>query len=116
MRVWGWPAAVVLVAALMIAGCSRDKLGAGVAGNSSAANSKAPATTAANTPPDNVRRVTISELRDMMEQGKAVVIDVRGDGAYKQEHIKGALDIPENQLVSRAGELPKEKLIVLYCS
>jgi 3-mercaptopyruvate sulfurtransferase SseA len=114
MRVWGWLAVVVLVAAVVIAGCSRDKLGANSPG-SNAANGNATAA-APNTPPDNVRRVTISELREMMEQGKAVVVDVRGDQSYNQEHIKGALDIPENQLVGRAGELPKDKLIVLYCS
>jgi 3-mercaptopyruvate sulfurtransferase SseA len=105
-------AVVVLVAAAMIAGCNgTDQTGSG----SGKGNSSAPGT-ARNTPPDNVRRVTIAELRDMLDQGKAVVVDVRGDEAYKQEHIKGALDIPEAQLISRAGELPKDKLIVLYCS
>ncbi|HEV7844250.1 MAG TPA: rhodanese-like domain-containing protein, partial [Pyrinomonadaceae bacterium] len=62
------------------------------------------------------RRVTIAELRDMLDQGKAIIIDVRGDASYNQEHIKGALDIPEAQLMSRVGELPKDKLIVFYCS
>jgi 3-mercaptopyruvate sulfurtransferase SseA len=116
MRVWGWLAVVVLsAAAVMIAGCSRDKLGANSPG-ANGANGNATTAASRNTPPDNVRRVTISELRDMLDQNKAVLVDVRGDGAYQQEHIKGALDIPENQLVARAGELPKDKLIVLYCS
>jgi hydroxyacylglutathione hydrolase len=73
-------------------------------------------TTTAQPPQDNVRRVTIAELRDMLDQGKAVVIDVRGDSMYNVEHIKGALNISEAQLNARAGELPKDKLIVLYCS
>jgi 3-mercaptopyruvate sulfurtransferase SseA len=107
-------AALVLLAAavVMVAGCGMNNQAANVAVKG---NNNAPVT-ANNTAPDNVRRVTITELRDMLEQNKAVVVDVRGTEAYKQEHIKGALDIPENQLSSRKGELPKDKLIVLYCS
>jgi 3-mercaptopyruvate sulfurtransferase SseA len=107
----------------MFAGCSgNNNQPANVSGkgsssnsNSNSGSSKAPVP-APNTPPDNVRRVTISELRDMLEQGKAVVVDVRGSDTYQQEHIKGALDIPESQLTARMGELPKDKLIVFYCS
>jgi 3-mercaptopyruvate sulfurtransferase SseA len=114
MRLLGSLAAVVLLTAAMLAGCSKNNSPAGVAGRGNTGN--APLTARNNTPPDNVRRVTITELRDMLDQGKAIVIDVRGDETYKQEHIKGALDIPEAQLIARAGELPKDKLIVLYCS
>lgn len=110
MRLFISLAVAFLFAAAMLTGCSRSNQPAGVAatGNSNVPN--------ASTPPDNVRRVTITELRDAMDQGKAIVIDVRGDTSYNQEHIKGALDIPEGQLVARAAELPKDKLIVLYCS
>jgi len=108
-------AVIVLTAAGMIAGCSRDRLTVDTTGNGNRSVTIAQTTTA--TPPqDNVRRVTIAELRDMLDQGKAVVVDVRGDPMYNTEHIKGALDIPENQLTARAGELPKDKLIVFYCS
>jgi 3-mercaptopyruvate sulfurtransferase SseA len=112
MRVWGLLAMIVLLAGALITGCSRINR---AVNSSSQGNSNAPAN-ARNNPPDNVRRVTITELRDMLAQDKAIVIDVRGDTAYNQEHIKGALDIPEAQLVSRSGEFPKDKLIVLYCS
>jgi 3-mercaptopyruvate sulfurtransferase SseA len=112
MRLSGSVAVVLLLAAAMIAGCGKDRLTANSSGNS---NGNV-AVSARNTPPDNVRRVTITELRDMLDQGKAIVIDVRGDVSYNQEHIKGALDIPEAQLNSRLGEFPKDKLIVLYCS
>jgi hypothetical protein len=105
-------AAAVLAMAALITGCSGNNQPAGV---SSTGNSPA-AANARNTPPDNIRRVTITELRDAIDQGKAVAIDVRGTPAYKQEHIKSALDIPENQLTTRAGELPKDKLLVFYCS
>jgi hypothetical protein len=114
MRLWGSLGGAVLLAAMMVTGCSRNSnQPVAISGKG---NSNAAAASPRNTPPDNVRRVTIAELRDLLDQDKAVVVDVRGDDSYKVEHIKGALDIPEGQLSARSGELPKDKLIVFYCS
>ena len=72
---------------------------------------------AAKTPPgDGVRRVTVAELREAVDKGTAVIIDVRGDEQYKADHIKGALHIPETEVAARSGELPRDKTIVTYCS
>ena len=72
---------------------------------------------AAQTPPsDGVRRITTVELRDALAKGEAIVVDVRSEMAFKEAHIKGAHFIPVNQVLSKAGELPKDKLIVTYCS
>ena len=67
-------------------------------------------------PADSVRRVTIDELKTMLAENKAVVVDVRGDAAYKTGHIKGARMIPAAEIDKHADELPKDKLIVTYCS
>ena len=112
MRFQALLTSVVMLAALaLLVGCS----GTGSQnGNTTAANSTN--TGAARTPPDNVRRVTIAELREALDKGTAVVIDVRSEMQYNQDHIKGAMLIPEGQVAARAAELPKDKLIVLYCS
>ena len=60
--------------------------------------------------------MTIEELKTMLAENKAVVIDVRGDAAYKTGHIKGARMIPAAEIDKHADELPKDKLIVTYCS
>jgi len=113
MRLLGSAASIVLLAVAMITGCG----GSSPSGSKSATgNGTTAPPTARNSPPDSVRRVTVTELRDALDQGKAVVVDVRGDAPYNQEHIKGALNIAENQLAARSGELPKDKLIVFYCS
>jgi rhodanese-related sulfurtransferase len=67
-------------------------------------------------PTDNVHRISIADARAEFENHKAVIIDVRGDFAYKQGHIKGAQSIALSELAGRAGELPKDKHIILYCS
>jgi len=67
-------------------------------------------------PGDGVRRITTAELHDALEKGTAVVVDVRSVEAYKVAHIKGALSIPETEIVKRKDELPRDKTIVFYCS
>jgi hypothetical protein len=86
-----------------------------------------PASNAANpgtaTPPqsqnpeDKMPRTKADEARKLVEEGKAVVIDVRGTDAYKMEHIKGALDFPLNKLETGDYKgLPKDKRIIAYCT
>jgi len=67
-------------------------------------------------PADGVRRVTVTELKDLLANNEAVVIDVRNDASYKASHIKGSKLIPEAEVAKRSDELPKDKLIVTYCS
>ena len=52
----------------------------------------------------------------MLAKNEAVVIDVRSEDSYNAAHIKGAKLIPEVEVVKRSDELPKDKLIVTYCS
>ena len=65
---------------------------------------------------DGVRRVTPGEVRELLKQGKAVLVDVRGTPVYKVGHVKGALDIAVGDIAQRVNELPKNKMILTYCS
>jgi predicted sulfurtransferase len=74
-------------------------------------------TTAQETVPgDGVRRITPVEVRAALAKGEAVIVDVRGDSSYEAGHIKGAIHMPTDQLLSRVGELPRDKMIITYCS
>ena len=75
-----------------------------------------PVATAPSPHPDGVRRVSVTELRDLLARNEAVVVDVRSEEAYKTAHIKGAKLIPVGEILNHTGELPKDKLIVTYCS
>jgi 3-mercaptopyruvate sulfurtransferase SseA len=77
----------------------------------------APVAPVAPSPPDDgARRVTTAELKDMLDRNEAVVIDVRNQASYDAGHIRGAKLIPEAELTNHLAELPKDKLIVTYCS
>ncbi|HET9209823.1 MAG TPA: rhodanese-like domain-containing protein [Thermoanaerobaculia bacterium] len=65
---------------------------------------------------ETARRITVDEARQALAKGKAVLVDVRSKEAYEGSHAEGALSIPLADLGARAGELPKDKLIVTYCT
>lgn len=68
------------------------------------------------TPYDGVRRVTITELRNLLEKGEALVVDVRGEVDYKLGHIKDARLVPLGLVAQQSADLPRDKLIVTYCA
>ena len=107
---------VLLVAAACNPEAYSGKANANGTATSGVANVPPAAPPAPAQPADSVRRVTIDELKTLLAENKAVVVDVRGDAAFKLGHIKGALMIPAPEIDRHADELPKDKLIVTYCS
>jgi 3-mercaptopyruvate sulfurtransferase SseA len=67
-------------------------------------------------PSDNARRITVTEMHDLWEKGKILVVDTRTEPAFKESHIKGAILIPAGEFAAKSGELPKDKMIVTYCT
>ena len=64
----------------------------------------------------DVPRVTAEELRAQLASGDAIAVDVRGSVPYEIGHLPGAVWMPLGVLQSRAGELPDDKLLVMYCT
>lgn len=56
-----------------------------------------------------------TELRQRLEEGSVLVLDVRPDVEYRSGHISSARSIPIEELESRLHELPREQEIVAYC-
>src|SRR5882762_271733 len=67
-------------------------------------------------PADNARRINATELHDLWQKGDVVIIDTRAEPAYKDEHIKGSISMPTGTVLSRLDELPRNKMIVAYCT
>lgn len=65
---------------------------------------------------DGVRRVTTVEAHQALDAGQAIIVDVRDEASFKAGHAKGALWIPVNEIEARVKELPRNKLIITYCS
>jgi len=102
-------------AAALLAGCTATDTAGNLNAASTAVNSPAQGQQPQN-PADTATRITVAELKQKLDAGDAVVYDTRAKTAYDQEHIKGALSMPSGEVAQRAGELPKDKLIVFYCT
>ncbi len=118
MRLLYTLAAAVVLGALALAACnSNDPKGNSAAGSNAPVVPAGPASKSAHVAPaDGVKRVTTVELRDALDKGTAVVIDVRPAQTYSASHIKGSISIPLDQVPARLSELPRDKMIVTYCS
>jgi len=107
--------------AITAAGCAKSGASTPAVGATTAGASGAQSATAITSPPQNaedkIPRVKVDEAKKMIAEGKAIIIDVRGADAYKMSHIKGALDVPLTKLdTGEIKDLPKDKLIIAYCS
>ena len=64
-----------------------------------------------------VPRITIDELKVLMEQKAVVVLDVREPGSFQKGRIPGAINIDYTEVLAKAGQLAGEKrTIVAYCA
>ena len=59
--------------------------------------------------------VTARELRQRIQDGQVMVLDVRPPSEYAAGHIRGAVSIPVTELSKRLRELPRDREIVAYC-
>ncbi|HEV7373753.1 MAG TPA: rhodanese-like domain-containing protein [Pyrinomonadaceae bacterium] len=116
MRLFFSLLAAVALAVLMLAGCNSQDMKGNVAGGSGKSATTPASSSAQNVPSDGVRRITTVELRDDLDKGNTIVIDTRPLENYKQSHIKGSISVPLDQVQSRINELPRDKMIVAYCS
>ena len=63
------------------------------------------------------KRATIQELKKIMDrQEDFLIVDVRGMKSYEKSHLPGAISLPVGELVDRHRELPRNKVIIFYCS
>src|SRR5215470_12990731 len=66
--------------------------------------------------PDDAPRIALADAKKAYDEGDALIIDARPESAYKDEHIKGAVNITSGTLDQHLKELPKDKKIIVYCS
>ena len=116
MRRFYYLSAAVMLAIIVLAACKSTDKSAGTGGGGAVVSNASTTSSTPIVPSDGVRRVTTVELRDMLDKGTAIVIDTRGADSYKQNHIKGSISIPLDQVANRINELPRDKTIVAYCS
>jgi rhodanese-related sulfurtransferase len=58
----------------------------------------------------------VAELHSLYEKGEVLIIDTRSEIAFKESRIKGAILVPVGDVAAKADELPRNKMIVTYCT
>lgn len=109
MRLFISMSAALLLAALVLAGCNS-------ADHANTNASQPPPQTAQNSAGDPARRITPVEAKELVDKGEAIVIDVRSDASYEAGHVKGAILIPATEVLNHLDKLPRDKMIITYCS
>ncbi len=62
------------------------------------------------------RNLSSSDLRQLIDSGiDLYLIDVRTSAEFSRGHLPGAVNIPQNRIRSRLNEVPRDKIVVLYC-
>ena len=60
--------------------------------------------------------ISAAQLEQYLKEGKRLfLVDLRDKSDFAQGHIRGAVNIPVEELPNRLWELPTDRLIVLYC-
>lgn len=55
------------------------------------------------------------ELKELLDEGKVKVVDVRRPEDYEIAHIPSAISIPKDKLADNLDKLSKEEVTVVYC-
>ena len=67
-------------------------------------------------PADEAKRITAEELHKLWDKKDVLVVDTRSEPDFKTGHIPGAISVPANEVAAKVDELPRNKMIVAYCT
>ena len=60
--------------------------------------------------------ISTAQLEQYLDENRWIyLVDMRDRSSYVQSHIRGAVNIPDEEFWGRVGELPTDRLIILYC-
>lgn len=61
----------------------------------------------------------LMQVKELSDTGEAVIIDARDRETFRKGHIRGAVSLPlgesDGLIPTLAGQIAKEKLLVVYC-
>ncbi|MGE0822123.1 MAG: rhodanese-like domain-containing protein [Candidatus Binatia bacterium] len=63
--------------------------------------------------------LNVSDVKERMEQGEAIVfVDARNAKAWENSDVKlpGAVRIPADEAEQRLAQLPRDRMIIPYCT
>lgn len=105
---------LILTVGLVVSACSTSSSNS--VSNNAAVKTSTPAAAQPLPPTDNAARISLEDAKKAFDDGTAIFIDTRSETTYKQEHIKGSINIPTGSLDANINKLSKGKKLIAYCS
>ena len=65
--------------------------------------------------PEGYMGIKLDGLKQLMDSGDVVVIDVREVAEYEEGHIPGAINIPLRTIAQNLEQIPTDQPVVVYC-
>ena len=65
---------------------------------------------------DDAPRISLADAKKDYDAGTALFVDVRAESSYKEEHIKGSVNITVDVMAADVNKVPKGRKIIAYCS
>lgn len=68
---------------------------------------------------ENINNISYTKMQEMLkEDANIIVLDVRSPQEYNEEHIIGAINIPEYEITSKVNTIEQNKntKIIVYCA
>lgn len=65
---------------------------------------------------EDAKRISRNEAVKLVKEKKAIFVDVRSKDSFDAGHIKGAINIPESDMMKRIKEIPHKRMIITYCA
>jgi len=59
--------------------------------------------------------VSVHDAHEAVSRGEGLLLDVREPWEYQEQRIAGALFIPMGEVIGRAGEIPTDRDVYVYC-
>lgn len=110
-------AAVFMTALLVVTACQNAaQQPKAETAKANTANTNTAQKTDAHGHDDNAPRITLQEAKKDFDAGNTVFIDTRAEVQYKQERIKGSINIPMEAVETKYKDIPTGKKIIAYCS
>ena len=67
-------------------------------------------------PQEPFARISVAQAKEMVDRGDSVVVDVRQPDEWMTGHVKGAIHVPVDEILSRIDELPADKNLLFICA
>ncbi|HUF12285.1 MAG TPA: rhodanese-like domain-containing protein [Longimicrobiales bacterium] len=64
---------------------------------------------------DSGAEIALERLEQVLRDGSAMVLDVRGRSEWEAGHLPGVENIPVGHLVDRLAEIPRDRPVVVHC-